>query len=664
MIEELLDLLRPSWPVEWTSDPAVGNILDGLVDDLRQGYPSSLPVVQTTNRTIGWLSMGKSAAELRDYLADAKGWLTGADGAAISNRISHPAASSPLAPMLHALSPQGYARWNTTLERGEPVLLRLGKMRDFLASRPEASNARVASLPALRLEFISALSVGDWERAQACIGEIDYWNLAHATVTLQMRIRLYDARGDINELFNYAVKHRAWNIGNPKRIAAAIISAVDECEIQPMEASMGLANAYSLFRQKWFPLLVHCISEARGEYRSVRLQAFAAAADNDHESLRDLVPSLPSALATFLQAQLHGSEREEAPGVASAAAVPAAPTDGLATTYNMTGEYWTRLYEAVAQVRPTEMRNLIASLDSNHFDDPDFIARAPDAVFELLTDPAIEEHSAARVLQYEVLAALIDALVMAPNFPRVSHLEIYLALLDGLVALRGGVASDADSQLVLGLVGAAANLDVAACARCIQIVCAWWMRRPIVQRLDWLAGALDTLALLCSDATPLVGLYADGLGLAERKGIVFTRAEAGIWHDIGKALELTPTDINKYLHPLLPADAGSAEDLLSQLDLRQIAIVSLREASAQDAAAQLQERTGAKVSVVSSLVAGPETRHALSADLILYVWAATSHATYRAFDGSRDKLEYVQGTGASSIVLAAERWAARQNQYQ
>jgi hypothetical protein len=167
--------------------------------------------------------------------------------------------------------------------------------------------------------------------------------------------------------------------------------------------------------------------------------------------------------------------------------------------------------------------------------------------------------------------------------------------------------------------------------------------------------------LLCSNTTPLVSLYADGLGLAERKGIVLTRAEAGIWRDIGKALELTPSDIDQYLDPLLPTDASSAHDMLSQLTLRQIAIVSLREASAQDAAKQLQERTGAKVSVVSSLVAGPETRHALSADLILYVWAATSHATYRAFDGSRDKLEYVQGTGAASIVLAAERWAKRQD---
>ena len=59
-------------------------------------------------------------------------------------------------------------------------------------------------------------------------------------------------------------------------------------------------------------------------------------------------------------------------------------------------------------------------------------------------------------------------------------------------------------------------------------------------------------------------------------------------------------------------------------------------------------------------MAGPDTRHALSADLILYVWAATSHATYRAFDGYRGKLEYVQGTGPSSIILAAERWAIRQ----
>jgi hypothetical protein len=41
------------------------------------------------------------------------------------------------------------------------------------------------------------------------------------------------------------------------------------------------------------------------------------------------------------------------------------------------------------------------------------------------------------------------------------------------------------------------------------------------------------------------------------------------------------------------------------------------------------------------------------------VWAATKHAVYRAFDDVRDRIEYVQGTGASSIVLALERWIQR-----
>jgi hypothetical protein len=657
MIDDLLAVLRPNWPDDWTTDHLVYAALECLIEDLRQGRPTSLPVVQVSKGQIGWLSMGPSGRELRDYLEDAKGWLVRADAREIGGQISTaPASASPLAPMLAVLSPQGYARWNTTLDRGKALLIRLAKMQHFLASRPHKSHRRIPSLPALRLEFITALRVGDWVRAEACVEEIDHWNLAHATDTLQMRVRLYAAQGDTAELFNFAVKHRVWNIPNPRRIAAALVNAIDACVIEPVEVREGLATAYTLFCQHWYPQIVHCIHAARGEPDALRLLAFAAVADGDSPYLNQLLPDLPPVLAQFLQAQL--------PGDPSGLATVAPPEPSQPSTMaEPASAFWVSLHQAVTHGRARHVRELIGSLDAEHYNDLDFIAAAPDALLELLSDPALAERNVAQLLLYEVLAAVIDTFIMAPGFPRITHLGIYLALLDGLVSLRGAAANDADSQLVLGLVAAAANLDAGACPRCAQIVSDWWQRRPIVQRLDWLAGALDTLAQLCSDTALLVSLYADALTLAARKGLVLTKAEASIWRNIGQTLELSSADVIHYLQPLLPPDASAQQDPLAQFALRQIAIVSLREASAQEAAQQLEARTGAKVSVVSAFVAGAETRHALTADLILYVWAATSHATYRAFDGWRDKLEYVQGTGASSIVLAAERWALRQSQH-
>ena len=73
----------------------------------------------------------------------------------------------------------------------------------------------------------------------------------------------------------------------------------------------------------------------------------------------------------------------------------------------------------------------------------------------------------------------------------------------------------------------------------------------------------------------------------------------------------------------------------------------------------INERTKAQVVLVAERDAGSQTKSAKTADVILFVWSASKHAVYRAFGDVRDKLTYVQGVGASSIVLALERWATK-----
>jgi hypothetical protein len=646
--DRLLSVLRPRWPQEWNDDLPARTALNHLVDDARHGRPTSLPVVQLAKRQIGWLCIAESVRELREYLDDVKIWLETADADAISGGETLPDPLSPIAPMLQVLAPQGYVRWNTPLDRGRETLLRLGRMHRFLATRPEVSHDRVPSLAAIRLEFIAALRVGDWTRAEVCIDEIDQWKLDHALATLQMRIRLLEAQGDIEDLFRFICRNKAWNFANPRRISAAIVGAVDTCAIKPVESQKGIQSAFDLFRETWYPKLVQSISDARGESSATRLAAFAAATDEDRRTLMAILTDLPSDLAEFLQAQLPPQE----------VSVPVSTTVQELPASDQR-QYWSELHTAVKEGRVVQARALIASLDSDLLNDPGFLGAAPDALLELLSDPAMENEPGSRLMVYEILAALVDAFVVAPGFPRLAHLEVYLSLLEGIVAVSGSAASEPDSQLVLGLIGAAANLSADACPQCEQIVRAWWHRRPILQRIDWLAAALDSLAPLHTDPHRLVDLYTEGLALAARKGVDFKPTEVLMWRNIGKALELSSDDIEQLLAPLAKQLSTEDHDALADVGLDQIAIVSLHQASAYGAAKELEERTGAKVSVVTSMVAGAETHHALTADLILYVWAATTHATYRAFDGHRDKIEYVQGTGVSSIVMAAERWVSR-----
>lgn len=675
-LDRLLDILRPRWPQEWDQEPSVRRALDQLIDDARQGRPTSLPVV-TSNplKTIRWLSVAKSLRELREYIDDAKVWLEQSDVTSISGDVTVPEYSGPLAPLLRELSPEAYLRWDTTPDRGGQTLLRLGRMQGFLRTRPDMFRDPVPSLAALRLEFISALGVGDWPRAEACIDDTDRWNLDHAPGTVQMRIRLLEAQGASEELFRFVCLNKAWNFGNPRRIAAAIVGAVDACAIQPVESKDGIQAAYELFRQTWYPQLVQCIADARGETGAARLRAYAAAIDGNRRSVEALVPSLPEALQRFLIDLVPGQD-EEAPIPPRQAVDPDTLGREAHSSHGAPGSgpegprkggearpYWVELHASVREGQVVRARALIGSLESELLDDPIFLAEAPDALLELLSDPSIESRPGPKLLLYEVVTALIDAFVVVAGFPRLAHLEIYLSLLEGLVTLKGSTANDADSQLILGLVGAVANLSADSCVRCEQIVRAWWQARPILQRVDWLAAALDTIVLLHADSQRLVDLYADGLALAARKGVTFSPAKTRMWRAIGRSLELPSEDVERLLGPIESPGAEEA-DLLADSGLTAIAIVSLREASAREAALQLEARTGARVAVVTSLVAGTETRHALSADLILYVWAATSHATYRAFDKSRDKVEYVQGTGASSIVMAAERWVARCAMYE
>jgi hypothetical protein len=681
--EQLLGQLRGRWPPHWMSTPELSQALECLVAEARMGRPTSLPVVQRVTQQIAWLSIARSAHALRDYLDDARLWLEAVDAHAIGHDVTLPSNSSgPLAPMLKVLAPDGYMRWNTPAERGSDTLRRLHRMHRFLATRPELARTKVPSTVALRLEFISALSVGDWTRADACIGEIDHWSLAHAHTTLQMRIRLFEAQGSTKELFAFACRTQAWKLANPRRIAVAILDAVDICAIQSLELSGGFEVAYALYRTTWHSQLIHCVGDAKGATGAARLLAYAAAADQDRQALVDLVPNLPTDLAEFLLTQfpskLDGEIPLDAPsrvsttsaGVdASANVGSTAASESLAQALKTSGTQtadrrdgltcWLELCAHVKAGNAGRARALLDSFESGLLDDPNFLAAGPNAILELLSDPEIEGQPNSRVLLYEVLTELVDTFVVAPGFPRLAHRHIYLSLLEGIVTLRAETANEADSQLVLGLVGALIGLSVDTVVECEQIIRAWWQRRPILQRLNWLAAALDTLAQVHSEPQRLIDLYIDGLTLAARKAVTFPATEGKRWLAIGQAVELPAAHIEELLAPLILKAPADQSDLLAGAGLRHVAIVSLREASAHEAAVQLQARTGAKVSIVTSLVSGQETRQAMAADLILYVWAATSHATYRAFDGCRDRLEYVQGTGATSIVMAAERWVAR-----
>lgn len=658
--ESLVAEFVDTWPSEWHADASISQGLSFFKDQLLVGRPIALPFVSASKPIVRWVIVAPTMRLVRDHFEDIKSWLPSKDRHYVTGeivKIAH--ASGALTNELARLAPQGYGRWNAPYDRSRAIILRLAQMHRFLATKPEVINVAIPTLPSLRLAFISALSVGDWTRAESCVDEIDRWGLDQAASTLHMRIRLLETQGATNELFKLVCQQKAWDFSSPRRIAAAILNAVDAVAIEPTEQAHGIESAFKLFRKEWYPKLYQLVEEARSESHVARVLAMAATADLNRTLLESLVPKLSDDLAAFLLSQFPvlvtpglAPPEPQAQGT-SVSQVPSSPLSQ--------GDFWTRLHAAIKSRQTTLARNLLECIDDKLLVDPNFLGLTSDGILEILSDPDIERDQTAHLLRQDALATLIDAFVGSSGFPRLDHLDCYLALLEGLASLNSESMSANESQLMLGLVGAVVHLSSHAHERCEDLVRLWWKSRPVIQRLDWLAGALDTLATVHVKPDRLWDLYVDGLTLADRRGLVFTPVQIRTWENIGRALELSQADISEALSPLQPPQGQPFTDPLDIAELRQIAIISLQEASAREAARELERRTGARVNVVISSVADSQLRHAKNADLILYVWAATSHAAYRTFDSVRERIEYVQGTGCSSIVLAAERWVERRS---
>jgi hypothetical protein len=280
---------------------------------------------------------------------------------------------------------------------------------------------------------------------------------------------------------------------------------------------------------------------------------------------------------------------------------------------------------------------------------------------ELLTHPATgqaaEDH---RHLTEAALAAFVEDFVSEPQFPRPALAQLYLQLLRLWGEYKKGSAYAPDGQLLLVLSVTVLRHVASVEDEVVELLANWWSARPIRSALPFVLEAIEVILELTLVESRAQDLWIDGVTLAARQPDGVVPTERLLWRALGLRAGFTQADMEAYI-PTPPSDAEveAQVDPVERVGLKKIAIVSLHERAADEASAILAERTGATVFVVNETVAGPATSRAQSADVVLFVWAATKHAVFRAFDTVRDRLVYVQGSGAGSIVLALERWAAK-----
>ena len=618
-------------PWDFAAHPLAGEIIASL-----GGQAASLPV--EAHGRISWVTFAPTFAALRVAIEDLRaGIIPGMAWELAPSLVTAGTAQGALAQALLTVSPQGYFRWECRPAALAEVVDRLAMLRRLSAARPPRGDGPIPSLAALRQRFLVALAIGDCEGAEAAINAIDTHQLDTAVNTLAMRVRLCEAFGLDEDIVRHPQLANLLSVRVSRRVVEAVLRAHHAVHLHAAEATESFADVAAIYSEYLHDLLGPTIAQI-GEPTDPVLQR--------------------------MRAYWRWVEGEKAAPFSAASPYPLGTALGEATPN--TEPQPTQLAED-----PQNWGEFAHSLRSNNIAGADaFLARMPelwvedaaalaaacaDALLECFTDTEIIGHPARAAAAERALMAVIDDRVCNAAFPSREFLRLYAGLLDCWSLARGQSAHAADGQFLLSIAQAVLMLDSGRERLVSEMIRNWWQARPIRARLPWLLEALDMLTEL-GGPQDTVDLWYAGAQLAAVEGNSISRGERRLWSRLGARFGLADDAINAALGA---THASVESDPLQHAPLRRVAIVSLRERSAQAAAQEIRQRSGADVQVVTEHVAGAATRAAADADVVLMVWSASKHAVYRAFDKVRDRMEYVQGTGASSIVLALERWVAR-----
>jgi hypothetical protein len=632
----------------WRDDHPLASQLSAL----RDGKPCSLPYFGSVK--VSWVTFGGNQEELLEAMEDLRCWLLPYLGKEESTAIvTIQNAQKPQERVFCATS-GWYFRWYCPMQNFKKIAARLKALSSLLDSRPTRQSKIAPSLNSLRLDFVAALRTGEWIAAKKAVDLIDQWQLDTARNTQLMRIRMLYEEGDFLSLVA-TIKHNEILDGElPSRLRELVIDAIYQLEILPIEQSSGWQKAFDCYQSYWQSKLSPHVIAQRSILPSISLSAYQAYSERDYETLHTLFESCSIKIAGDMLNELperNAPSVEETEAIRSGSDLP--PSIGRS--------FWREIETSVRSGAHTASRECIAGLTDSVLDDPEWISVGAVTLLEIFTDPLILEEASSMVVAEEVLLAIIDTVVNSKDFPRHEHALIYDSLISTWVAVRNDSSSEQGGQLLLGLIGAAIESSVTSINECEVAIRTWWCKRKILGRLPWLVAALEMLVQNHPKTTALQDLWIDGADLVSRFGVPLSKAERSLWRRLGRFVGIDDESVRTMIVEPIKDEQNVEIDPLSTLNLRKIAVVTLHERAAKQAAEELMSRTGAEVVIVTSTSANDLTRTAESADLILFVWAACTHAVYRSFDHVRGKLQYVQGTGPSSIVLAAERWAM-QNQ--
>lgn len=632
-------------------------------------------------------------------------------------------AASTLSSLIHTMSPAGYFRWWTTRGSFELVLRKLLAMRRLEEAQPAHVREQVPSLFQLRQQFDVALLTGDRDTAQEAIDIIDHHQLDTAANTRFMQIRLWDQFREYQRITTHPQISEVVQLRMPNSVRLAVVRAFHDQYLARFEEAADVEAAAKSYQENvdevlsglldacrptdgvevlrclaykvWVrrdggeaskllagyddPLLSRLLTPLQeppapplppeeqflnawrqGDWRTVQ-EVGCRLVETEAQELSTLTPEYLLATLSF-SLTLHANPQladilRSTTGRRTTEPATESPTESALIAAQSWPEFVERLkandWEGAGKFLSLEERPSMGDLGLAD------IPQVLESLEEMFTDPAISQSQTGRQLMLGSLPVIIKDFLTDPEFPRVPLAGVYRQLLQLWSESRLGSASPPDANLLLTLAETVLQLDSGAEALVGENVRSWWQARKVRAMLPFLLNALDILSELSSDRSLCESLWIDGAEFVRLDPQALSPGERLLWRTVGTRIGIDETTIDDFLGLDVATEAG-AVDPLSEIELHKVAIVSLREEAARAAADVIRQRTNAQVLVVTETHAGTDTNSAKTADVVLFVWASTTHAVYKAFDSVRDKLAYVQGKGAASIVLTLERWAMKQ----
>lgn len=711
---DLVRSIQRSWPA-WLS-PVIQSgetvtpthILATEVSALFSGRSASLPYF-SAHQNVAWMTLAPNSESLIAALTDLRAWIVPSIGWEEEGRGTVvTTASGALAVRMLALSPTGYIRWRSRADSDtvREIAGRLARARELAESVPLHVQAPIPALIEIRQQLATALAANDRVAAEDTLATINRLQLDTAHNASLSRLRVLDHFEDTRLVVEMPELDQLLCVRLPQNARVAIARAFYRHYVEPKESQGSLTAAREMFVTKVAPkigllldglrpevgvegrrLLAYRLATGEGSISRKALsvyvddpvvgvllspiqqqlvpfplsdedQFFAAWQTLDWPEVQRLGMLLLPTRPDFLPVLARSLDR--LPNVLLRDVLAGLQTSAKPSTVPINlPQTWAEWFAAIPSGELSQLEQLLSARVTAGMQavTPAEGREIADKLTDLLVGQASHLDSGRRNVLLTGLAELAGLCVRTKDFPSNGLIDLYRAIANCWSVWKQGSAFPPDGQILLELADGLLQLSIDEEKWLSDEIVRWWETRPTRALLPFMISAVEIFHRLAGTATAERFWIAVGT-FAKSKDAKLTQGERLLWRKVGADIGWDMGTLDEYMPlPASPAD-GTATDPLKAAGLKKIAIVSMREEQAGRAAELLRDRTGATVILVSDTASGPETDSAATSDVIAYVWSATTHAVFRAFDKvDRKKFAYVRGTGAASILLAVERWS-------